>query len=192
MAQHDFGGSCTAQRYCHSEARISGHVVDEHGGLSENRATMMELTFWVRNRQSSYNHSVLSTFSGACASLSAISRSTGIMLLEPMGCVRKLCSAFKCSVSWKAESICNLSVFYLHSTACRKRTSDRSTSGGPSAISSALVPGRILLSAAWSRELLNSFCCSGEADTGDSWSSGMGGGLGSRGDAGDAMFAKMA
>lgn len=72
--------------------------------------------------------------------------------------------------------------------AKRKPTSERSTSGGPSAISSALVPGRILRSAAWSR-LLKSFCCSGEAGTGDSWSSGMGGGLGRRGDAGDVITA---
>lgn len=66
------------------------------------------------------------------------------------------------------------------------RTSDSSTSGGPSAISSAFVPGRILRAAAWSR-LLKNFCCSGDAGTGDSWSSAMGGGLGKRGDAGDAM-----
>ena len=65
-------------------------------------------------------------------------------------------------------------------------TSDSSNSGGPSAISAAFVPGRILLSAAWSR-LLNSFCCSGEADTGDSWSSGIGGGLGRRGEAGEVI-----
>lgn len=68
---------------------------------------------------------------------------------------------------------------------CISCTSDRSTSGGPSAMSSALVPGRILRAALWSR-LLKSFCCSGFA-TGDSWSSGIGGGLGRRGDAGDAM-----
>ncbi len=68
-----------------------------------------------------------------------------------------------------------------------QRTSDKSTSGGPSAMSCALVPGRIRLSAAWSR-LLNSFCCSGDADTGESWSSGMGGGLGRRGEAGDVIF----
>ena len=56
-------------------------------------------------------------------------------------------------------------------------------------MSSALVPGRILRSAAWSR-LLNSFCCSGDADTGESWSSGMGGGLGRRGEAGDVISAR--
>jgi len=80
----------------------------------------------------------------------------------------------------------------VHACVCgpaqRKPTSDRSTSGGPSAMSSALVPGRILRSAAWSR-LLKSFCCSGDEGTGDSWSSGMGGGLGRRGDAGDAIAA---
>lgn len=106
MAQQDLGGSCTAQRYCHSEARISGHVIEEHGGVSEKRATMIELTFWVRNRHSSYSHSVLSTFSGGCASFRAMSLSTGIFPFEPIGCVRKLCNALRCSVSWKAESIC--------------------------------------------------------------------------------------
>src|SRR3954471_19320402 len=106
MAQHDFGGSCTAQRYCHSEARISGQVKDEHGGLSRKRAVMMELTFCMRKRHSSYSHSVLSTFSGACAILSAISLSTAIVLFDPIGCVRKLWRALRCSVSWKAESIC--------------------------------------------------------------------------------------
>lgn len=53
-------------------------------------------------------------------------------------------------------------------------------------MSAALVPGRILRSAAWSR-LLKSFCCSGDAEMGDSWSSGMGGGLGRRGEAGDVI-----
>lgn len=53
-------------------------------------------------------------------------------------------------------------------------------------MSAALVPGRILLSAAWSR-LLKSFCWSAEVEMGDSWSSGMGGGLGRRGEAGDVM-----
>lgn len=71
-------------------------------------------------------------------------------------------------------------------TGSSRHTSERSTSGGPSAISSAFVPGRIRLAAAWSR-LLKSFCCSGDADTGDNWSSGMGGGLGSRGDTGEVM-----
>jgi hypothetical protein len=35
--------------------------------------------------------------------------------------------------------------------------------------------------------LLKNFCCSGEAGTGDSWSSAIGGGLGRRGEAGDAI-----
>src|SRR5690242_16964900 len=106
MAQHDLGGSWTAHRYCHSEARISGHVMAEHGGVSEKRATMIELTFCVRNRHSSYSHSVLSTFSGGCASFRATSLSTAILPFAPSGCVRKLCRALRCSVSWKAESIC--------------------------------------------------------------------------------------
>jgi hypothetical protein len=54
-------------------------------------------------------------------------------------------------------------------------------------MSSAFVPGRILRAALWSR-LLKNFCCSGLAGTGDNWSSGMGGGLGRRGEAGDAIF----
>ena len=90
MAQQDLGGSWTAQRYCHSEARISGQVMDEHGGLSENSAVIMAFTFCVRNRQSSYSHSVLSTFSGGVANFCAISLSTGVTESEPMGCVRKL------------------------------------------------------------------------------------------------------
>jgi hypothetical protein len=59
-------------------------------------------------------------------------------------------------------------------------------------MSSALVPGRILLAAPLSK-LLNSFCCSSVArrgDLGPSWSSGAGGGLGRRGELeGDATAA---
>lgn len=146
---------------------------------------MIELTFCVRKRQSSYSHSVLSTFSGGSASFSAISLSTAIVPFAPIGWVRKLWSALRCSVSWKAESIWLLSALHVE-LICTLRTSDRSTSGGPSAISSAFVPGRILRAALWSR-LLKSFCCSGLADIGDSWSSGIGGGLGRRGEAGDAI-----
>jgi hypothetical protein len=90
MAQHDFGGSCTAQRYCHSEARISGHVSDEHGGSSAKRAVMMELTFCMRKRHSSYSQSVLSTLAGDCAILSAVTLSTGIVPFESAGCVSEL------------------------------------------------------------------------------------------------------
>jgi hypothetical protein len=54
-------------------------------------------------------------------------------------------------------------------------------------MSSAFVPGRILRAALWSR-LLKNFCCSGLAGTGESWSSGIGGGLGRRGEAGDAII----
>ena len=74
----------------------------------------------------------------------------------------------------------------LERVPCSGRTSYKSTSGGPSAMSSALVPGRILRAALWSR-VLNSFCCSGLAAIGDNWSSGIGGGLGRRGEAGDAI-----
>ena len=60
-------------------------------------------------------------------------------------------------------------------------TSDSSTSGGPSIMSSALVPGRMRLEAPLSREL-KSFCCSSVAGSGESWSSAIGGGLGRRGE----------
>ena len=53
MAQQDFGGSWTAQRYCHSEARISGQLRAEQGGESEKKPTMRLFTFWTRKRQSS-------------------------------------------------------------------------------------------------------------------------------------------
>ena len=122
MAQHDFGGSCTAHKYCHSEARISGQVMEEQAGLSENRATMIELTFCIRKRQSSYSHSVLSTFSGGSASLKAISLSTAIVPFEPIGWVRKLWSALRCSVSWKAESICRYVSTFVPHNACVANT----------------------------------------------------------------------
>jgi hypothetical protein len=187
MAQHDLGGSCTAQRYCHSEARISGQVKDEQGGSSAKRAVMIELTFCMRKRQSSYSHRVLSTLAGDCAIVCAMLLSTGTVPLEPAGCVSEWWRALRCSVSWNAESICpSCQPGCLVECTMLAHTSDKSTSGGPSAMSSALVPGRIRRSAAWSR-LLNSFCCSGDADTGDSWSSGMGGGLGRRGEAGDVI-----
>lgn len=48
-------------------------------------------------------------------------------------------------------------------------------------MSSAFVPGRIRLDAPLSKEL-NSFCCSSVAGSGESWSSAIGGGLGSRGE----------
>jgi hypothetical protein len=88
------------------------------------------------------------------------------------------------------EGRVNLPMLAMRSCKCRlqMRTSDSSTSGGPSAMSSALVPGRILRSAACWRLLNSSCCCSGDADTGDSWSSGIGGGLGSRGEAGDVIL----
>lgn len=73
-----------------------------------------------------------------------------------------------------------------------QHTSDRSTKGGPSAISAALVPGRIRLEAPLS-SVLNSFCCSsvpGDGLLGPSWISAMGGGLGRRGELkGEAVVA---
>jgi hypothetical protein len=53
MAQQAFGGSCTAQRYCHSDARISGQVCAEQGGFSAKKAMMRLFAFMVKNRQSS-------------------------------------------------------------------------------------------------------------------------------------------
>lgn len=70
-------------------------------------------------------------------------------------------------------------------------TSERSTKGGPSAMSSAFVPGCILRDAPWSN-VLKSFCCSSVGaigDLGPSWSSAIGGGLGRRGELdGDAAI----
>jgi hypothetical protein len=146
----------------------------------------------MRKRHSSYSQSVLSTFSGGCASFSAISLSTAMVPFEPIGCVRKLCSAFRCSVSWKAESIYRHCQYPRSGLSLESRTSERSTRGGPSAMSSAFVPGRIRRAALWSRLLKSFCCCSGVADIGDSWSSGIGGGLGRRGEAGDAMFSDFA
>lgn len=197
MAQHDFGGSWTAHRYCHSEARISGQVRDEHGVVSEKRATMIELTFWMRKRHSSYSHRVLSTLSGGCASFSAMALSTGTIPLDALGWVSELCRALRCSVSGNAESIWGLDQQPFISGGGAQlvhrlpRTSDSSTSGGPSAMSSARVPGRMRRAASWSR-LLHSFCCSDDDAAGDSWSSGIGGGLGSRGEAGVAVAVAIA
>ena len=71
-------------------------------------------------------------------------------------------------------------------------TSDNGTRGGPTAISAALVPGRIRLTACWSYFAV----CSASVevspgvaipgDLGPIWTSGNGGGLGSRCELGDA------
>ena len=69
-----------------------------------------------------------------------------------------------------------------------KLTSDSGISGGPEAISAALVPGRILREALWSREALSAFCWTalppdpGDGDRGPICTSGNGGGLGRRGE----------
>jgi len=76
-------------------------------------------------------------------------------------------------------------------------TSVKSSSGGPSAISAAFVPGRILLDApesAWLNPLSRP-CSSAEAAVGDlgpSWSSAIGGGLGRRGELDGDMAAMVA
>lgn len=74
------------------------------------------------------------------------------------------------------------------SRGVKELTSCSSTKGGPSAISSALVPGRILRAAPVSILLIpgNLAPCSSKSDTpgevGPIWSSAIGGGDGSRGD----------
>lgn len=73
-------------------------------------------------------------------------------------------------------------------------TSVRGTRGGPMAISAAFVPGLIRLSAFASKGFLPSSPCSfgiAIGDLGPSWSSAIGGGLGSRGELeGDAAMSK--
>ena len=81
MAQQDLGGSCTAQRYCHSDALISGHVCAEQGGESEKQATIKLLVLCTRKRQSSYSHNGRSTFSGGLASLKAVTRVMGVVVV---------------------------------------------------------------------------------------------------------------
>jgi hypothetical protein len=77
-------------------------------------------------------------------------------------------------------------VFVKHKLPNLMHTSVNSTSGGPSAISSAFVPFRILREAPWSTLLaLSSFPWSSERALGDLGcmkSSESGGGLGSRGE----------
>ena len=87
MAEQDFGGSWTAHRYCHSLARISGHVCAEHGGLSAKRATMIELVFWMRKRASSYSQISLEVFGGGWASCRAMSAVIGLVVVESGGWV---------------------------------------------------------------------------------------------------------
>lgn len=89
----------------------------------------------------------------------------------------------------KAESICSrdsgqrgtiITVFGPRYTSCS------GTSGGPSAISSALVPGRMRRDAPVSTERVGNLPWSSNSDTpgdvGMVWSSAIGGGDGSRGD----------
>lgn len=146
MAQHDLGGSWAAQRYCHSLARISGHVCAEHGGSSAKRPIAIRFAFWVRNRHSSYSQIPRSTPGGGWAKDWAPALSNAML----DDCVCELCNALRCSVNWKAESICPHScqlLFTLSEGCDSKRTCDSSTSGGPSCMSSAFVPGLILLEA---------------------------------------------
>lgn len=89
MAEQDLGGSWTAQRYCHSEARISWHVVAEHAGVSEKRATMIELVFWIKKRPSSYSQISLAVLCGGWASCRARSAVIGLVDVESDGCVKE-------------------------------------------------------------------------------------------------------
>ena len=96
----------------------------------------------------------------------------------------------RCSVRGKAESICieNRSGqrFIACTGHCIGCTSCSSTNGGPSAMSSAFVPGRIRREAPVSTALPGNLACSSNTatpgDAGPSWSSAMGGGDGRRGD----------
>jgi hypothetical protein len=80
MAQQDLGGSCTAQRYCHSLARISEQVLAEQEGVSAKKAMMRLLAFMVRKRQSSYNQSGLSMPLGGVDRERAVSRVIGLVV----------------------------------------------------------------------------------------------------------------
>lgn len=68
-----------------------------------------------------------------------------------------------------------------HSAVTKSLTSDNGTSGGPFAISAAVVPGRILLETPFGRAGRGAtlFCM---GDLGAVWTSGNGGGEGSRGE----------
>ena len=99
-----------------------------------------------------------------------MSRVMGWMVWLSGGCVWEWCRALRCSVSWKAESM-----------------SESSIKGGPSAMSSAFVPGRIRLDAPeltllTPGNLLPSSNSERPGDVGPSWSSAMGGGEGRRGE----------
>ena len=80
MAQQDLGGSWTAQRYCHSLARISGQVDAEQGGESAKKAMMRLLAFMVRKRQSSYNHKGRSMPAGGVDKAIAVSFVSGVIV----------------------------------------------------------------------------------------------------------------
>lgn len=188
MAQQDFGGSWAAQRYCHSLARISGHVAAEQGGSSAKRPIAITFAFCVRKRHSSYSQIPRSTPGGGWASDCAVALS----MATRHDWVNSLCSAFRCSVNWKAESIWTRSgQLLLTQGQLRKHTCCSSTSGGPSCISSAFVPGLILLEASTSAfcEAPSILSSLSRPALGEIWSSAIGGGLGSRGELdGDAMM----
>lgn len=89
----------------------------------------------------------------------------GTVEAESEGCVNEQCSALRYSVSWKAESI-----------------SMSSVSGGPSVMSSAFVPGRILRDASAAPLGNLGGYNDSPGDVGPLWSSAIGGGEGRRGE----------
>lgn len=99
----------------------------------------------------------------------------GTVEVESEGCVNEQCSAFRYSVSWKAESM-----------------SMSSVRGGPSVMSSAFVPGRILREASASPLGNLGEYSERPGEVGPLWSSAMGGGEGRRGeDEGETGVAMM-
>src|SRR5580692_3234952 len=100
MGTQALGGSWAAQRYCHSDARISAQVSAEQGGLFANRAMTTVFTFWISSLESSYSHSDLSTSGGGTANRRAISRSTRTVVPRPLGCTAALYTAFSCSEAY--------------------------------------------------------------------------------------------
>jgi hypothetical protein len=79
MAQQLLGDSCTAHRNCHSEARISGQVLAEHGGSSKRNPMIKSLHLLIRKRQSSYSQRAWSRPEGGVAITVADSRFMGMV-----------------------------------------------------------------------------------------------------------------
>ena len=102
MAAQGLGGSCTAQRYCHSEARISGHVLGLH---TPNSGRTSALRCTVRRRVSSYSQREGSVEAGGVRMWGRVLVVRGEVWDGSLGgCVWWWCSARRCSCSWKGES----------------------------------------------------------------------------------------